>query len=367
MTNLPAGLTKRQLVRSLALVVLAIAIIWWFGRGLDWPKVWSSLSNADWRLLITAILIISFTYILRAYRWRSLLRPFTNTAIKDLFVANVVGFSAFFFFGRAGEVVRPALLPLRDRKVGTAASFITIFIERICDFVAVVLLFAVNLTWFKAPPGHEIDFQTVRKVGLILLISVLIGLVTQFLFGRYSTPIIMLLDKKLTAWKFVPKRLCQFIIGLVEQLATALKVFASPRELLPTVSWTVLLWLAIVLGNLFVIRAFGLSFGLRETVFMLGWALIGSLVPTPGGAAGAFHATAAAALVFLSVNRELAAAIVIVIHLVDFAPALLFALYYLVRGEVTVARLRDVWSNEGKRSPERAKVREWQVAESRNI
>jgi len=366
MTNL-SSLTKGHFVRSLALLILAIGIIWWFGRGLDWPKVWSSLSHADWRLLITAILTISFTYILRAYRWRSLLRPFTNTSIKDLFVANVVGFSAFFFFGRAGEVVRPALLPLRDRKVGTAASFITIFIERICDFVAVVLLFAVNLTWFQAPSGHEIDFQTVRKVGLILLSSVLIGLVVLFLFGRYSTPIVVLLEKKLTAWKFVPKKLCRFVIDLVQQLATALKVIASPRELLPTVSWTLFLWLAIVLGNLFVIRAFGLSFGLRETVFMLGWALIGSLVPTPGGAAGAFHATAASALVFLSVNRELAAAIVIVIHLVDFAPALIFALYYLVRGEVTVARLRDVWANESKRAPKQSKVKGWQVAESSNV
>jgi hypothetical protein len=85
---------------------------------------------------------------------------------------------------------------------------------------------------------------------------------------------------------------------------------------------------------------------MTETIFVMGWALVGSLVPTPGGAAGAFHAATAAALIFLGVTREKAAAIAIVMHLVDFGPALIFGLFYVLRGDISLARLRSLTSSE---------------------
>lgn len=88
------------------------------------------------------------------------------------------------------------------------------------------------------------------------------------------------------------------------------------------------------------------SFGLTETVFVMGWALVGSLVPTPGGAAGAFHAATAAALIFLGVVRETAAAVAIVMHLIDFSPALIFGLFYILRGDISLSRLRSLTSSE---------------------
>ena len=59
-------------------------------------------------------------------------------------------------------------------------------------------------------------------------------------------------------------------------------------ELVETIGWTALLWFGIAAANLLVMRAFHLQVGLSETIFVLGWSLVGSLVPTPGGAAGAF-------------------------------------------------------------------------------
>jgi hypothetical protein len=69
-------------------------------------------------------------------------------------------------------------------------------------------------------------------------------------------------------------------------------------------------------------------------------------VPTPGGAAGAYHAATAAGLIFLGVAREKAAAASIVIHLVDFAPAVVFGLYYVLRGDINIKRLRALTSPE---------------------
>jgi len=79
---------------------------------------------------------------------------------------------------------------------------------------------------------------------------------------------------------------------------------------------------------------------------VLGWSLVGSLVPTPGGAAGAFHAATAAGLIFLGVARETGAAISIVLHLIDFGPAVLFGFFYVIRGDLNLSRLRSLASPE---------------------
>jgi uncharacterized membrane protein YbhN (UPF0104 family) len=74
--------------------------------------------------------------------------------------------------------------------------------------------------------------------------------------------------------------------------------------------------------------------------------MVGSAVPTPGGAAGAFHAATGAGLVFLGIEKEQAAAVAIVLHLVDFGPAALFGLSYFLRGEVNLSRLRNLMKTE---------------------
>ena len=78
----------------------------------------------------------------------------------------------------------------------------------------------------------------------------------------------------------------------------------------------------------------------------MGWSLAGSLVPTPGGAAGAFHAATAAGLIFLGVAPETAAAISIVMHVIDFGPALLFGFFYIIRGDLSFSKLRALSSPE---------------------
>ena len=136
------------------------------------------------------------------------------------------------------------------------------------------------------------------------------------------------------------------MVSILEQLASALRVLVDARELAVTVGWSAMVWLSIALANLLVLRAFGLPFGVTETIFVLGWSLVGSLVPTPGGAAGAFHAATAAGLIFLGVPRETAAAISIVLHVVDFGPALIFGVYYIIRGDINLSRLRAKTSSE---------------------
>ena len=336
----------RKHLKFLVLLALTVLILWWFGRKLDWAEVGQSVRAADWRWLAAGVIAVSSTYLLRAYRWRTLLAPLTEAGLRPLFAATTVGFGAVFIFGRAGEVVRPAVLPLYDRRVRPAGSFATIMVERLCDIVAVVVLFALNLLWFPAPAGQESQLAHVRTAGLILLITAVVGLAALVWFERRSDRAIHWLDVRLKRWRFVPDRLARALTHLLEQVAGALRILAEPRELAIAVGWTIIIWVVNIASNWLVIRAFGLPFGLKETVFVMGWSLVGSLVPTPGGAAGAFHAATAAGLIFLNRPPNEAAAVSILLHLVAFAPALVWGLYYFLRGDVSFKRLQRLATSE---------------------
>jgi hypothetical protein len=112
--------------------------------------------------------------------------------------------------------------------------------------------------------------------------------------------------------------------------------------------WTLVLWLAIAVPTWFVLLAFGLDLTFSDAIFIMGFAAVSSVVPTPGGAAGAFHTATAASLIYLrsDIRFEDAAAVSIAMHLVYFAPAVIFGLYYFFHGDISIERFRSLLSSE---------------------
>src|SRR5215213_1033112 len=301
---MPNAQSYRKYVEFAVLCLLAALLLWWFGRNLDWVEVRRAVSNSDPYLLGAAILIISLAYLFRAFRWGALLKPLGAARLPDLFAATTIGFSAVFLVGRAGEFVRPVVLSMRDPQVRPSASLVTILVERIYDLTAVALMFAINLIWFKPPFGLDISFDRVRIAGWGLLGATMLGIAFLIWFRAKSALVIGLVERLFSSWRFIPRRLAQLVLSLLEQLAQALRVLVNLTELFETMGWTALLWLGVAVANLLVMRAFHLEVGLGATIFVLGWSLVGSLVPTPGGAAGAFHAATAAGLLFLYQERN---------------------------------------------------------------
>jgi glycosyltransferase 2 family protein len=330
----------RKYVKFIVLTLTAAAILWYFGRGLNWEEVIGSLKRANPTLLALATLVICFGYVLRALRWRTLLEPLSKSNLATLFETTTVGYAAVFLFGRAGEVVRPLWLPVRDPRIRPTAALVTIGVERLCDLAAIVVVFAFNLIWFRVPPGRESDFAFVNRAGLLLLACTVLGVIALAIFQRNSSRVIDWMDRTFLRRRFVPERVALQMRKILTSLSISLSILFNIREFLLTLAWTALLWFAISIPTWLVILAFGLPLDFSDALFVMGWAVVGSLAPTPAGAAGAFHTATAGALVFLGINAEIAAATSIIMHFVYFAPALFFGIYYFVRGKVSLKGIR---------------------------
>jgi glycosyltransferase 2 family protein len=337
----------RNYLRFIILLLFTVFIFWFFGRGLDWGLVSESLRKADPGYLSAAILVICVGYLLRAIRWKVLLEPITESSLKELFATTTVGFTAIFLIGRAGELVRPMWLPMRDKRVRPSAALVTLGLERIFDLAAIVCFFSVNLLWITPPAGREREFEFVEFVGIAMLFAVAAGFAGLAIYQRWSQRV-NAWAKRVTTRRFIPVRFQRIILSILKQLSSALAILRDWREVLSVAFWTFALWASIALPTWFVLLAFNLPVSFADSIFIMGFAAVSSIVPTPGGAAGAFHTGTAVSLIFLrpDIRYEDAAAMSIAMHLVYFAPAIVFGLYYFFHGDISIERFRNLISSE---------------------
>jgi uncharacterized protein (TIRG00374 family) len=343
-------------VRTILSLLVGALFAYWFAHKLNWAEVWIEVRKANWGQLGLALALLVGTYFVRVLRWRQLLEPMARPSLSALFRATMIGFTALFFVGRAAEmIVRPAALSVKER-VHPSASYATVMIERVFDMVMVVVFFAVNLIFFEYI-ARDADasrlFGWIKVTGLLLLFVAAAGIYGLSAFRRGRNGALTYLEKKL-GW--LPKRAHAASMSLLRHISEGLAVLHDARGLTLTVSYTVLIWLMCALSHLLVVRAFGIPYvdvPFTGAVFVMGLSMLGSVVPTPGGATGPFHTAAAASLAFLGVEQNKAASVAIILHLVIFTPATVFGMYYLVKEGLSLDRLQRIGTeNDDEEEPQ---------------
>lgn len=338
-------------IRTLLSLLVGALFVYWFVHRLDWREVWAEVREANLDQLGLALALLVGTYFVRVLRWRTLLKPMARPPLVALFRATMIGFTALFFVGRAAEmIVRPAALSAKER-VHPSASYATVMIERVFDMVMVVVFFAVNLIFFEYI-ARDADamrmFGWIKLTGGLLLLVAAAGIYGLSSFRRNRTGALDYLERKLAR---LPKRLRDATLSLLRHISEGLAVLHDARSLSITVSYTVLLWMLVAVAHLLVVRAFSIPYAdvpFTGAVFVMGLSMLGSVVPTPGGATGPFHTATAAALAFLGVEQNKAASVAIVLHIVIFAPATVFGMYYLVKEGLSLSGLRQTGETESR-------------------
>src|ERR1043165_8714499 len=107
---------SRKLLALLALTAIGAIVAYRLaGWQFNWSLFFSSLWNLQPWWLLASVALTLLTYVSRAYRWQVLLAPLKPVRIDPLLSTTLVGFSAIFILGRAGELVRPVWLSRREQ------------------------------------------------------------------------------------------------------------------------------------------------------------------------------------------------------------------------------------------------------------
>lgn len=267
---LTARLRDRRTQASIfvPLIVLLLFVVALPGFQLD--TLVDYILNADPIWLLAAFTIYYLGFPLRGYRWSLLLRGIgAKVRVRDsteiIFVSWLVNSVVP---AKLGEVYRAWLLKI-NYPVSLSATFGTIFIERIFDIFAIVIL-GLGAAFWSFRDGLDDTVRAIMFVGIMVVVVLAIALFTLRNFGQQLVERLPLPDKARNLYE-------RFEEG----------VFSADRRTLPMVAFlTLLIWTTEALRLLFVVDAMGfdISLGISGAFFV---ALVASLltaVPfTPAG------------------------------------------------------------------------------------
>ncbi len=318
--------------------------------GFNWQKLGTALKSANAPLLLLAVAAIYVSYGVRSERWVRFSRYMGHPTFRNVNSATIMGFTAIFVLGRAGEPVRPLLIARKDR-LPVADSFGVYVLERVFDVGATAVLAILALL---ALPRHALAGSEVNA-GRLVHDARLAG---WALFWLLMGLIVVLIYFRLHGARALQSRLGGFrerggwrgkIATLIDGFSQGLQAIRSPGDLSAAVAYTVVHWFVVALVYLLVMRSFSGEigkFGFRAALLVLAFTMVGSVMQLPAVGGGTQLATFLVLTVIFGVEKEPAAAVAIVLWLVTFAAACVAGVPLLIHEGWSMGDLRRLAREE---------------------
>jgi uncharacterized protein (TIRG00374 family) len=311
-------------------IALSVALLVYALHDVNFRIVAGTLEHSNVALFALSAIAATAIFPLRARRWRAILDPVApDLPFGDLWRATAIGMMIGNIVpARAGELARAYALSTEQPKVGFAAAFASIAVDRVFD--AVVILFMLFLAMLDPafPTGTRIADQPVANWaggGIIAVVVLLAALYALVLFPA----------RVLTIYELVVRRLAPKIEArgrdALLAFSSGLSVLRAPRRFAEVLTWTVLHWLCNALAFWLGFKAVGIATPFSAALFVQGIIAIGVAIPSAPGFFGVFEAIAKQSLAVYGVGPDLAVAWAIGFHILSFIPITLIGAVYFAR------------------------------------
>jgi uncharacterized protein (TIRG00374 family) len=301
-------------------LLLAGVLLYFSLRGVDWGRVGATIAGAQWRFLAAAAAICSFSYFLRALRWRILLNAETWFSVGTVFWANMAGYLGNNFLpARAGEVIRSFLISSRS-SLSKTYVLTTALSERLMDVIALVLWSSLVLLGVNPKPGWMQDLsKTMAIVAGVGAVSIMLLPHTGGLVENVLRRIPL------------PEGLRNRLLRLAEQILLGLRAFHNWRRFTGFVLLTVVIWMSDAMCAIVGARALGVTFSFRVALLLLTGLGLGSALPSTPGYVGIYQFVAVTVLTPFGIGRNEALAYILVSQVLGSLIVLAFGLPGLYR------------------------------------
>ena len=312
-----ATLKRLQIAIGLAVSIGALYLAL---RGVHWHDVATAAREANYLLVAAAALLLCFTLLLRALRWRVLFHPLTDLNPWYLFgslnVAYLINNILPFNLGDFGR----AYLLSELEGISATRSLSTLVVERVLDVVT-LLLFLLVLVPFVDIPSRA------RWSAAILAAVVATVAIVLIVLSRRRELAMRLVDFGL---RFAPERFRPKLTEMAESALDGFSVLANPRLAIELAAWSAVTWLGVSVVVFMGTEAFSLDVGFAAAVFLVIATTFGFFVPSSPGSFGVYHAIVISTLTnVFDVGKNDAVSYALIIHLVFYLPPMVLGLGFL--------------------------------------
>ncbi len=287
------------------LLFLAVGVFFLFIAFRDIPleNLISGLREARYEWVFLSLLLATLAFISRAMRWILLIEPLGyRPGVKNTFYALMTGYLANFLLPRIGEITRCGSLNRTDR-IPVSSLLGTVIIERIADFLALLLL------------GAMVFFMKIDLLGnffynyLILPVINTFSSLLEIHMGIYILviviiSIILLLYRLFSVW-FREQKFYSQISQVLKRIAAGMKSVMKMEKKALFIAHTLFIWLMYLLMTWAVLMALPATaaLGAADALFILVAGGLGMAAPVQGGI-GTYHWIVTVGLGIYGIPRE---------------------------------------------------------------
>lgn len=291
-------------------IIVSVLLLWWSFHGIDlYPLAKIFASMPIWPLCIMLISIAAF-FLLKALRWRLLLKPIKEIPSMELMPSIIIGTAInYILFGYMGEIVRMWLLS-RQQNLRKGTIMMTIVVERILDLWTLLLFLAAAT--LISPQLYAI----VAEAGYIALVLALIA--TLFII--------------FPQWLLKLFKIHHRLHKEIDLAMHGLMSIRHPKLLLSIALVSILQWLVMMAGcNWMAATAAGIELPPWALLGPMGLMIVGMALPSSPGQLGVIEMAYILGLQVWGVAKEQALAAGLLFHLILYLSVIIVALYLIHR------------------------------------
>jgi uncharacterized protein (TIRG00374 family) len=318
-------------------LVLAAILLYYSLRGIDWGQVWTTLKSTRLNYIGLMFVLTTVSLVLRALRWRVLLRAGGPVSIATAFWATCAGyFGNSYLPARAGELIRTMMV---DAEAGIGRTFVltTALSERMVDAVALVLISSLVLLTLQTRPGwYEHAARPFAIIGItgVACIAIL-PLFENFWLGLlHRMPI--------------PERIREKLEHILKQILYGLRAFHDAPRLFGFVGLTAVIWFMDAIGSILAARSLDIELTLPITFLLLTGLGLGSALPSTPGYVGVYQFVAVEVLEPFGYARSAVIAYTLLLQALQYISIGLWGLFAFLR-------FRKIKGRSGLSRPEATK------------
>jgi len=325
-------------------VLVTVLALWWVLKDVAFAEVWSNIRRGDPTLLVAAVAVATFGFVLRAMRWKVLLAPvMPDTGFRARFAAASIGFMANNVLpARVGEFAR-AYAFSRLEPVTASAAFGTLVVERFMDGVVLLSFLVIPVLSAGFPDNGALSTgwgAAILKGGVVAVLVIMAALVVMAIWPKRFV--------RAMEWiaRFLPDGVARPVIAGLEAFLDSLAILRDPKLLTLGFAWSFFFWAWHGISFWLAMLAFGIDTGFLSAIFVEAVVGFGVAIPSAPGFFGTFHAAANFALTDVyGIDEGASLAFAFGYHFGGWLPITMIGLWYAWRLGFS---LRDVGAMEEK-------------------